>query len=385
MISNIGNISAASPTWPKLHEHGNNSETTWKTHALVVTGYLLIGIALVVASFYMSTIVHPLLALTAPVAPFAAGSLLWSHAKGSPLVPAIFKGSPPPFKGIENLGGNDCWINATMQLLLHIPAFANRIQDADSGFRLWGSHPLEKVFSAFKGYHKKEEINSQELRKMLDDAGVTSSSDTSTQDDPIRFLDFFMKNAGYQLPILYQKIINMKEGKITEPPLETNTDPRNPLRFFDITPYLDLKKPSLKESLNLYFSKVDLLPSGTQRSIIHFMKQPPNDFGVSIPQADDSGFGTGMRDFTGGNKSEVRVDVPFHLNLSPSQIGESAEYACDGFLYHSGKNARSGHWVAVIKKEGRWWLASDSSVTGISEAKALDLAKRAGFVHYSKT
>lgn len=372
MSMNVGNISAIPSTWTQLQEHGK-SKTTWKTHALVVSGYLLIGIgiALVIASFYMSTIVHPLLALATPVAPFAAGTYLLNHAKDSSLVPSIFSGSPPPFKGIVNKGGNDCWINATMQLLLHIPAFAGRIKSASGGWRFF-NHPLETFFSAFNGYQEGEAIDSQELRKELDRAGITSTSDTSQQDDPIRFLSHFMKNMGYQLPTLYEKEFDKVDGKIVRES-ENRTSSRNPVRFFDLAFYVDPKNPNLRNAMDRYFCDFETLPSGTERTRLRFMKRPPEEFGVSLPQAAEAGIAV-----------KNPVDCPMNLEMPSRYLGEKASYACDGFFYHSGSGANSGHWMAVIKKEGKWWHASDSSVTEISEANALKKMRTASFIHYAK-
>lgn len=373
MISAVTQI-PHSPSISAQVTQSNDSSTTWKTHAYVVLGYVLIGIgiAFVAASLYMSTVLHPLLALSVPAPLIAAGSLLLSRNTDSPLVPAIFSASPPIFQGISNEGGNDCWINASMQLLFHLPAFSKRLYSSSRSWYTYISNPLRPLHTAQSQYDKGEAISSTLIRGWLRNAKVTST-DGSQQDDPAAFLNYVFQKMGYQLPTMYEKQVSTQGGKILHKS-EKKTSPANPLRFFNLAFYKDPKDNRLEAAFDRFFHHIETTPSGIVRTTINFFSRPPEDFLVSIGQAAEH-----------GAKVNSPIECPFDVTLDAAKIGEETQYTCDGFVYHSGRTAQFGHWEAVIRLEGKWWNASDSNVREISEADARRKLQSASFIHYAKT
>ena len=362
-----------SPSISSQVTQSKDFSATWKTHACVILGYVLIGIgiAFVAASLYMSTVFHPLIALSEPAPLIAAGSLLLSRNTDSPLAPVIFIESPPIFQGISNEGGNDCWISASMQLLFHLPAFSKRLYSFSRKFLTLFSNPLAPLHAAQIQYEKGRAISSTEIRSWLRRAKVTSS-DRLEQDDPAAFLSYVFQKMGYQLPTMYEKQVTTQGGKILQKS-EKKTSHSNPLRFLDLAFYKDPKNNRLEAAFDRFFHNIETTPSGIVRTTINFFSRPPEDFLVSIGQAAEWGV-----------KIDSPIECPFNLKLDASKIGEETHYCCDGFMYHSGETAQSGHWEAVINLEDKWWNASDSKVREISQADAITKLQSASFIHYTK-
>lgn len=370
MINSIQSHSLIPNFETQLSEQAH-SQTSWKTHLFVVLGYTLvsIGIGLAFATFYMSTMIHPLLALAAPVPPIVGGSLLISRGQAI-FLPKLFQKGETPFAGIENRGGNDCWINSALQVLFHSPAFVKRIESAKGGFRLF-EHPLKPLFDAYDSYQKGEPVNSQDLRRQwLIKQNVCQDMDG--QEESLKLLEYVFEKLGYQFPTLFEKRIDMQDGKVTYTS-ESKTSDRNPVRFFDLETFIDSEKPMLEKALKRYFK--DIVHDGnTRRTTMRFMEHPPEDFGVALSPPF----------YIDGAKHIIRVETPMTLTLPSQYIGEETSYTCDAFTYHQGSNGFYGHWFSCIKKEEKWWLASDSSVTEISEREAQEKMRTAPFLHYTK-
>lgn len=346
------------------------SQTTLKTHALVVSGYLLVtmGIAFAAATLYVSKIASLVTALTIPTLSIAMGTLMITRAKRGPsLSPA-----PAPFKGIVNRGGNDCCINSFLQFILQIPSLSKRLEEAKKNFSLF-SHPLQPLFDAQVLAKRGEEIDSRAIRKWLEDAGVATRTDASQQDDPLWFMNYVFKTMDYQLPTLYEKSVTMKGSHVVNTQ-ETKTSRRNPLRYFDLAFFVDSKRPSLRGAFERYFNEVEELSDEQTKTTVRFMQHPPEEFSVALPQTDPYE----------ATKVVQHINCPLALTLPKAYVGKDADYECDGFMLHMGKRRSSGHYVAAIKDaEGRWWLANDNSVTQIPEKRAEELAKAASVIHYT--
>nr|NGX27351.1 hypothetical protein [Chlamydiota bacterium] len=140
------------------------SETTWKTHALVVLSYFLIGIgiALACASVYLATVVHPMIAMATPIVPIVLGILLRPNTSSglffASKAPVYIKGQP---LGISNRDSSTCWLNAALQVLNHASSYKELMQETaknsdtitqQSVKKLLPFFGLFPLISAFKNY-----------------------------------------------------------------------------------------------------------------------------------------------------------------------------------------------------------------------------------------
>ena len=117
------------------------SKTDWKTYSFVVLSYFSIGVGFVLAcsAVYTAT----LLAIASPVLPIALGILGLQYTATQQtnqfnlLPPGDIIDKP---RGLDNKSGN-CWINATCQILFHVPAWKGRLEHMNTQ----ADSPMQKV------------------------------------------------------------------------------------------------------------------------------------------------------------------------------------------------------------------------------------------------
>jgi ubiquitin carboxyl-terminal hydrolase 2/21 len=63
------------------------------------------------------------------------------------------------------------------------------------------------------------------------------------------------------------------------------------------------------------------------------------------------------------------IERTLKLNSQAVLTGESADYRCVAFLVHTG-SFQSGHYIAYIWKEGRWWCCNDALIYAVSDQEA---------------
>jgi ubiquitin C-terminal hydrolase len=93
--------------------------------------------------------------------------------------------------------------------------------------------------------------------------------------------------------------------------------------------------------------------------------------------------GTFLQDFT-KSKVEKKVETPMHLTIRKEQTIEKDKdrnYTLVGFIQHRG-GVDSGHYVAYVKKDGRWICYNDEHVKQVSEAEAENNAQQAYLFFY---
>ncbi len=56
----------------------------------------------------------------------------------------------------------------------------------------------------------------------------------------------------------------------------------------------------------------------------------------------------------------------------------------DGFAIHKGLTALDGHWIACVKREGRWYQCDDAYVRLITAEQAREWAGNASLLHFSR-
>lgn len=333
------------------------SKTDWKTHALVILGYMLvgIGIALAFCAPYIAFTVQPMLAVTSPVLPIILGVLGIQYASEplSPVkvaAPAKPRNAPviPPI-GIANKDAGNGWINASLQILFNVPSYKRLMEDI-----LEKNDPkLTPLCEAYKTYKDGGQVDSQKIREWLhsqkpNDILLDASQQCSYKD----CLDFVLLKAGYSLPkgTNHQIIWDGNIGKSIRGASSTK-------RFLDLSSHFAGKNIDISKALfHCFYNRV----SDTEQ-IVFSMEKAPNDFGVNVSLVKE-------------------IQGAMETTLTTAQVGENAHYFCDGFI--SQLNSRD---VAYFYKGGKWWEVNDSSVKSINLKEANSMLAKASYIHYTNS
>ncbi|OJW66626.1 MAG: hypothetical protein BGO68_01590 [Candidatus Amoebophilus sp. 36-38] len=94
--------------------------------------------------------------------------------------------------------------------------------------------------------------------------------------------------------------------------------------------------------------------------------------------------GTYSKDFTKSKLGQA-VQSPMSLVIKKDQTVEKdrkTRYTLAAFILHTGDSADGGHYVAYVKKEGRWICYNDNHVNVVSDAEAENNAKQAYLFFY---
>ncbi len=360
----------------------NLSKTDWKTHALVVLGYVLvaIGIALAFCAPYIAFTVQPMLAVASPVLPIALGVLGIQYASeplspvkvAAPVKPSNVVVVPPI--GIANKSGN-CWINSSLQLLFNVPAYRRVMENL-----LENTDPKLSIFrDAYKTHNEGGHVDSQKIREWLHKLNPREVSLNSSQQLCYEIcLSAILLKVGYSLPKEIRHQIT-REGEransVSVAPLPTS--------IFDIsTDFIDENaNNNVTDALNHYFYKTE--PSNIEDetgkvirkrtlATILTLDSKPEDFSISV-------------DFSKTLKKKDVKELQGAMEVSLSrQLGNDADYFCDGFIRHSGSGTGYGHYIAYFLKDGKWWEASDSDVGQMDLKEVNEQLAKASYIHYQK-
>ncbi|NGX38312.1 MAG: hypothetical protein K1000chlam2_01485 [Chlamydiae bacterium] len=358
-------------TTPQIHqmmEHDTSlSKKDWKTHSLVVLSYLLVGIGIVLACAfpYIALMTNHTVAILIPAVVIASGVLGGIQAMhfGTPdrtvEAPA---GSPKcPFIGLHRKGQN-CWLNAALQLVFNTPAFKKRLEQ-----RSFWKGGLNDVMSAFRQYKKEttnvSSVDTQAIRKWLSTKVSSLDPSPKIQEEPWQFLSYFLDQITSQLPKQTVKTVSQVENKAS-----TVQSTNEPLTFFELGVYYHEAK-SLHEAFDLYFNE-SLNPRDKS---LRFYTASPEDFSIRFLPKDSSG------------KVKKNYRMPMQWETTERHFGGKSQYVCDAFLYHDGNSSEYGHWVACLYDKGHWWKISDAIRTLIPKQQAQAYLDDSAWVHYQKS
>lgn len=330
--------------------------TTFKVHALYLSGRLLQAAA--VASLAFSTVAF---FVSAPIGVLGIITTIALGVWGTHLAEQGNQGvlePPRPRLPGEPIGfrndGNDCWLNAGLQLLAHAPALEKRIRAIPI---------IEQFLDAHRGpTPEPQKISSHRIREYLNrEAGVPIDPGVAQEDAAVLFETLFEgSNALYEFELV-------KGG---EP---SSTSRREPMIQFDLDK--GETAPSFKTLFDRFFSYSDDLG----QTVELFFRDQPNELLIQLKRFFQ------LRDGERG-KIDTSIEVPETVELPPERIhaGKKASYVIDGFLVHEGKTSSSGHYVSYIKGGGRWWRCSDSMVKQVTEPQMKDALKTSYILHFSK-
>ncbi len=333
--------------------------TTCKVQAFYIAGRLLQAAAL--ASLAFSTVAF---FVSAPIGVLGIITTIAMGVFGTHLVAAKqnqtdlevprirLPGEPIGFGNF----GNDCWLNAGLQLLAHAPALEQRVR----------SIPIIKQF--FDAHRdpatQQQKINSHRIREYLSrEVGVPIDPGVAQEDAAVLFETLFEgSNALYD----FDQVLDGQPGR-----------PRKePMIQFDLEKAETL--PSFQQLFDRFFDYSDDL--GQRHEL--FFKDQPSELLIHLKRFYQERSGE-------RGKIDAPIEVPETVELPAERIhaGKKASYVIDGFLVHEslGKTDSSGHYVSYIKGGGRWWKCSDSTVKQVTKDQMKEALKTSYILHFSKT
>ncbi|MES2121937.1 MAG: ubiquitin carboxyl-terminal hydrolase family protein [Chlamydiota bacterium] len=335
-----------------------------KVHSLLIFGRVLQAAAvasLVFSStFVFSATITAIFGAAASVALFALGH--WIAENPNKIYDNLM--IERPFCPGQPIGlvntGNNCWLNASLQLILNIPEFQNQIAqcphltNANIAYNAAGA-AFQKVCPQF---------DSQKIREnMSRESNLVSAA--HQQEDAGDFFHYYFE--GHRANHVLLESVNNGVATIRRDSLfEVNLVSHDRANF-----------------QQLFNREFDCMDDSGQRHQLTFVRAPDNLLvqAKRFTQTRDPADGTAIL-----SKNNEAIDITESLNLEGRfvQTGQDVSFRCNGFVVHSGTSLGGGHYVAYIKKGDTWWYCSDSTVREVSLDDAHNAMKHAYILHYRK-
>lgn len=221
--------------------------------------------------------------------------------------------------------GNNCALNAWLQLFANNPILARKIQGHRNGNCKVLALLLKGIYAAQQVGRRIAPIDSQELRIEL---FPNTDPEQQEQLDAAEILECIQERTKNQL------------GRIIQ---------------FEIS-----RNPTFTELFNTQMDKKKF-------------EEAPEDL---LIQARDA-----------YNKDTLIEGIPeaFKLRTQDTESGqENAYYELTNCILHLGSTAKAGHIIALVKKPEGWYLMNDEQRELISDQAASDLIKKASILNYRK-
>jgi len=272
------------------------------------------------------------------------------------IFPAFSPPPPPPFVtnqpvGISN-GGNNCWANSTLQMVLNNPELEAKFA-SDPAFR--------NIFTQYRAAqsartHVCQSLTGREVRSRLVERGVEIGAGASQEDAAIPFEQMLGTSNGASFYNLTQTRGGRASPSVPEPMISLELD----MEFDD----------SFAQLFNAHFRyRLD------RSDFIRRFHTAPQTLLVHLKRF--------ARDPVSGAevKNTRAYDVPLEtiLTADKSVDNREARYECNGFIQHLGSTLNGGHYVAYIKREGKWWYCSDSYIREAGP-EAVEAARRNAYI-----
>jgi hypothetical protein len=332
-----------------------------KIYRYVVLGRLLQGAAAVLCagSVVLGFTYAPLalLGVISAVACAVLGTHLTSRqAGGSSFIPEKPVGLPNE--------GNDCWLNASLQLILHAANLENRAR------QVLLSSFAQMVQQYRTSQHTKEEvalrIHTKELRSQLSILTGGAMATGNGQEDAVCVFDHILGGA---FPL--HRWVEYLDGVAT-----------NHIKGDGVIRLL-IEHPSSFAFDKAWHQFFDATADNGRR-IQLFFQTPPPDLVVQLPRFYQK-LNAHRTIEMGKIGEDLNIPERFSMPKEGVLTGESAAYVCDGFIEHIGSSVDEGHYVAYVKKGEQWWLCNDAHIIAVASHAALAAMRRGYLYHFLRS
>ena len=260
--------------------------------------------------------------------------------------------------GISN-GGNNCWANAALQLIVNNP----HLEEFCRTDRAFGN-----IFDRYRNTQACQEYDSGDLGREVRDVLHVRNGNIdvgSGMEDPADFFLTMLSNIdqrGVRGRSFYQLQQSFNDGPwrdVNEPligfPIEEGAAFQDLFNSF-FTCYTDEGQRMRK-----------VFPTAPETLAVHLRR-----FEYEL---DQTGAVIGQR------KKNNFLDIPFEMDLASNRFCDriAARYECTGFIEHLGESIDGGHYISYVKRNGKWWLCNDSDVREVS-TKQVEHAKGNSYI-----
>ena len=257
--------------------------------------------------------------------------------------------------------GNNCWINASLQLLANVPGYQARLRQIPFFAQFFNNYA-----DAERNQQKvAPNIDTHELRLFLNSETSGQINGDRLKEDAAQIFEYLFEgpNALYSFE---QQVC----GKVSP-------SPREPMIKIQLG--LQQNRPNFQQLFYHYFDH----QSEIGQRIQLFFQQAPNDLLIQMERFYQ--FRPPGGTFQQGKINDL-IDIPERIDVPPQFIrtNESAQYTCDAFLIHRGQMSDGGHFFAYTKRNGIWWYCSDTYVYEVPEDQALNEMKSGYIFHFAK-
>ena len=275
-------------------------------------------------------------------------------------IPPFVPGQPV---GLVNAGEN-CWANASLQLLINSPNLLN----SAAAQRIPEIRQIAEAYTATQNQQGRvvQDADGQLLRNALSVVGQVSA-DYRIQQDVSEVFEYLFEDTH----CLYE--LERRIGG------ELSTTRREPMLA------LELGQNGGEDFNNTllfnYFNSQD------DRGVAHNLKflTPPNDLLIQLKRFYPSQDPSTNQFVCVKNVHPASVPPNIALRASYSVDGQAANYDCDGFIVHLGKMLASGHYVAYVKRpDNTWWCCDDQTVRQVTEEEACQMMRHGYIYHFSQ-
>ncbi len=341
--------------------------TDSKVHGLVVLGRMLqvaavLGIG---ASIVGSVMAGPMVLVG--IIPAIAIAFLGTYMEAYSIdvhdaifpLPSYAPGQPI---GLIN-SGNNCWANASMQLLLNSP----NLLASPAAQRIPEVQQIARAYAVARGAQERvvRGVNGQLIRNALQTVGRAPLG--SVQEDAAKVFEYLFEDPHS----LYQLQMTIAGAPAHRPRaehmlcFELGQNSRQPFNIlmFNYFNYQD----DLGRVINLQFPTA------------------PNDLLIQFKRFYQHRNATANQTIFRKNGDRIPAPSNFALGEWYSQDAQGANYECDGFIIHIGASLSLGHYVAFIKDpDDTWWICNDRYVRPITLEYAQMRMSEGYIYHYRK-
>lgn len=280
-----------------------------------------------------------------------------------PLRPSVARFVSGQPVGLKN-SGNNCWINAGLQLIINSPDLLERAR-AQEEVKLFLDR-YHTVLATQEDRQRGEEIDlGRELRRWVRQYNpFVGQERVTSQEDPSELLE-----------VLFEGVNSPHAGLVQSTRNVSNRESRDTLLSIDIRAVVDGDSTFQRAFDEFFHRRTD---RGVYQSF-SFFGGPP--LGLTVKAAR---FDANRRKIAGGLPgcdqlvlSGANIQVDDHPDVN---------YSCDGFIVHKGNTLLGGHYIAYVLKGGQWWCCNDSRISLVSNHEAVRVMEKEGYIfHYSQT